>query len=214
MLDNLEKARDWFLDQSNPVKLGIIIFTGIVIILIIFLLLSLVFPNNAPLTGDALINYEASCNIISFQDLNSNLNRYNGQHFKFTGQIVQINENNGVTDIVMSVTQVNDGWSSSDLIFVTYNTLTTFNVGNVINVYGDASGSYTYMSTTLGELNIPQITARFIELEPVSQPTVVPVPFTGGPTNNSNTTNTNGTVTPISPTTPTNNSNSHSTKPI
>ena len=44
MLDNLEKARDWFLDQSNPVKLGIIIFIGIVIILLIFLLLSLVFP--------------------------------------------------------------------------------------------------------------------------------------------------------------------------
>jgi hypothetical protein len=214
MLDKLEMARDWFLNQSNPVKLGIVISISVLIILIIFMLLSFILPNDTPLTGDALVKYEASCNVISFQDLNSNLNKYNGQHFKFTGQIVQINENYGLTDIVLAVTQVNGGWSPSDLIFVTYNAKTTFNVGDVINVYGEVSGSYNYISASLGELNIPKITARYIELEPITGSTIVPVPFTGIPTNNSNnTTNTSGSGT-VTPTTPINNNTSHSTKPI
>jgi len=211
MWDKLENARDWFIEQSTPVKLGIVIFAGVVIILLIFLILSLVFTNDAPLTGNALTEYEASCNVISFQELNSNLNNYNGQHFKFTGQIVQINENNGVTDIVLAVTQVNGGWSPTDLIYVTYNAKTTFNIGDVVIVYGDVSGSYNYISVSLGELKIPQITARYIELEPTTG-AIVPIPFTGVSTNTSNnTTNSSGNV---SPTAPTNGSNQHSTKPI
>ena len=213
MLKKLETAHDWFSNQSNPVKLGIIIFMSVLIILIIFLILSLILPNDTPLTGDALVKYEASCNVISFDDLNSNLNKYNGQNFKFTGQIVQLNENNGLTDIVLAVTQVNGGWSSSDLIFVTYQAKTTFNVGDVINVYGEVSGSYNYISTSAGEVNIPKITARYIELKPITGSTVVPVPFTGIPTNSSNnTTNTSGSGN-VTPTTPINN-NSHSTKPL
>lgn len=216
MWDKIETARDWFRKQSNPVKLGILILVVVVIILLIFSILSLVLPNDTPLTGDALTKYEASCNVISFQELNRNLNSYNGQHFKFTGQIVQINENNGVTDIVLAVTQVNGGWSSTDLLHVIYKTKTAFNIGDVVIVYGDVSGSYNYISASLGELMIPQITARYIELEPVTGQSVVPIPFTGVSNNSSNnTTNSSGsgTVNPT-PTTPTNNSNQHSTKPI
>ena len=36
MWDKLENARDWFIEQSTPVKLGIVIFAGVVIILLIF----------------------------------------------------------------------------------------------------------------------------------------------------------------------------------
>jgi hypothetical protein len=217
MWDKLEMARDWFRGQSNPVKLGIVIFIGVIIILLIFLILSLVFPNDGPLTGDALTEYESSCNVISFQELNSNLNNYNGQHFKFTGQTVQINENNGVTDIVLAVTQVNGGWSPTDLIYITYNAKTAFNIGDVIIVYGDVSGSYNYISVSLGELKIPQITARYIELEPTTGSAIVPIPFTSIPTKGSNnTTNSSGsgTVAPTNPTAPTNSSNQHSTKPV
>ena len=218
MWDKLESARDWFRGQSNPVKLGIVLFVGILIILLIFSILSLVLPDDGPLTGDALTQYESSCNVISFQELNSNLNNYNGQHFKFTGQIVQINQNNGATDIVLAVTQVNGGWSPTDLIYITYNAKTTFNIGDVIIAYGDVSGSYNYISASLGELKIPQITARYIELEPTTGSTIVPIPFTSVTTNSSNnTTNSSsgsGTVAPTNPTPPTNSSNQHSTKPI
>ena len=217
MWDKLEMARVWFRGQSTPVKLGIVIFSVVIIILLIFSILSLVFPNNVPLTGAALTQYEASCNVISFQELNSNLNNYTGQHFKFTGQIIQINENNGATDIVLAVTQVNGGWSPTDLIHVTYNTKTSFNIGDVVTVYGDVSGSYNYISITLGELKIPQLTAKYIELTPTTGSATVPIPFTGVSTNSSNNTtnsSSSGNVSPTHPTATTNGSNQHSTNPI
>jgi hypothetical protein len=217
MWDKLESINDWFSNQSNPVKLAIIIFIGVVIILVLFLLLSLVLADNAPLTGDALAKYESSCSVISFQDLNNNLNKYNGHHLKFTGQVVQINENNGVTNMILSVTPVNGGWSSTDLIFVSYNAKTTFNIGDIVNVYGDVSGSYNYISVSLGEFKIPKITARYIELAPNTIPSAVAVPFTGISSNSSNnTTNSSGNGTPTNltnPTTSTNTINQNSTRP-
>jgi hypothetical protein len=187
MWEKFESARLWFLNQNNTVKLGIVVGIGI-IILLFFLILGIIYPSDSPLTGDALEKYKASCSVISFQELNNNVNKYNGQHLKFTGQIVQINEINGRTDILLSVTQLNGGWSTSDLIFVTYKSQTPFKKGDVITVYGDVSGTYNYISVSLGKLTLPKITARYIELTPNIIPTVVPVPFTSPATNNTNNT--------------------------
>jgi hypothetical protein len=195
MWEKLESAREWFLNQTNPAKIGIIIAASLIIILIIFLTLNIVFPSDTPLTGDALEKYKASCNVISFQDLISNVNKYNGQHLKFTGQIDQINVNNGRTEILLSVTQVNGVWSSSDLIFVTYKAQTTFKKGDIVTVYGDVSGTYNFISASLGNLILVKITARYVELTPNTTPTVIPVPFTSPSSNNTNTTtNTSGSV--------------------
>ena len=136
MWEKFERARVWFLNQNNTVRLGIVVGICIIIILLFFLILSIVSPSDSPLTGDALEKYKASCSVISFQELNNNVNRYNGQHLKFTGQIVQINEINGRTDILLSVTQLNGGWSTSDFIFVTYRAQTPFKKGDVVTVYG------------------------------------------------------------------------------
>jgi hypothetical protein len=218
MWEKFEILRKWFIAQPNRVKLGIIMSIGVILILIILLIFAQVLSNDSPLTGDALVKYEASCTVVSFQELNSNFNKYNGQHLKFTGQIVQINNNNGVTDILLSVTPLNDGsWSTSDFIFVTYKESTTFKVDDVVNVYGDVSGTYNFMSASLGDLTLTKLTARYIELVPDVTPTVVPVPFTSTITNTTNkTSNTSGpsnTVNPTNPITPSNNPNSSSQPP-
>jgi starvation-inducible outer membrane lipoprotein len=196
MKDKLEDIISWFLDQSNPVKAGIVIGIALIIILIIFLIISFVFADS-PLSGDALEKYKASCTFISFQELNSNVNKYKGQHVKFTGQVVSVNHNNGRTEIVLSVTPVTGGWSTSDLIYVTYNAQTQFKAGDIVTVYGDVSGTYTYFTATNGQSILVKITARYIELTPIITPAVVGVPFTSPSTNNSNTTslNTSGNVT-------------------
>ncbi len=201
MKDKFERGREWFLNQSNPVKAGIVIGTGILFILIIFFLLGLVFPADSPLTGDALEKYKASCTVISFQELNNNMNKYNGQHIKFTGQVVQINENNGRTEMLLAVTQLAGVWSSSDLIFVTYRAQTQFKKGDIVTVYGDVSGTYNYFSTSIGKLILVKITARYIELTPIIAPAVVSIPFTNPATNvSNNTTNSSGNLsTPTNP---------------
>jgi starvation-inducible outer membrane lipoprotein len=203
MKDKLESFREWYRNQTNLIKAGTAIGAGILIILVIYFLVAIVFSEDSPLTGDALEKYKASCTVISLQELNSNINKYKGQHIKFTGQVVQINENNGRTEIVLSVTQVTGGWSDSDLIYVTYNNKTSFKKGDVVTVYGAVSGDYSYFTTT-GKYMLVKITARFIELTPITTPSVVSVPYSNPTTNSSNiTTNSSGSENLSNPTTPT-----------
>lgn len=207
MNDRLQNFLDWFSDQSREKKIRIIVAAVIAIILIVFLLFSLVFADS-PLSGDALTQYKASCISVDYHDLSTNVSNYNGKHVKFTGQVVSINPVNGKTQMVLSVTSVNGGWSTSDLIYVTYNAQTQFKAGDIVTVYGEVSGTYNYVSINNGQLIIPKITARYIEATPIESPSVVGVPFTSPSTNNSNSSNSNTPVniTPIN-STPTNNGN-------
>lgn len=212
MRDKLDEYWQRFLQLSTPVKAGIIFGGGILIILILLYFLGAFTPNDTPLTGAILENYKSSCVAVNFQDLNSNMSKYKGQHLKFTGQVVQINYKNGRTELVMSVTPVTGGWSNTNLIYVTYNTQTQFKQGDVITVYGEISGSYNYFSASIGQLILVKIAARYIELTPITAPAVVNVPFTQQTNTSNNSTNssldnsTNTTPSPSpnpTPTTPT-----------
>ena len=108
---------------------------------------------------------------------------------------------------MLSVTQVNGGWSTSDLIFVSYNTKTTFNIGDIVNVYGDVSGSYNLHISFTGRVNTSQITARYIELAPNTVPQLLLFHSQASTNNSNNTTNTSGTANPTHMSNSTNPSN-------
>jgi len=212
--DRLEDFISWFLDQSLRNKVGIIIAAVVAVILIGLMVFNFVYAD-APLTGNALTEYEASCISVGYQELSTNIGKYNGKHVKFTGKIVSINPNNGKTQIVLSVTPVNGGWSTSDLLFITYNTQTQFKSGDIVTVYGDVAGTYNYVSISNGQLTIPKITARYIESTPIATSSVVSVSFTSPSNNQTNSsTDTSGNITPINASTPTSTSNVSNTNPI
>lgn len=189
MRDVLNNLWEKFLQQSTLLKAGMIIGAAVIILLILLFALGVFSPNDTPLTGDALEKYKASCVSVNFQDLNGNITKYKGQHLKFTGQILRINQSNGRTEIVMSVTPVGEGWSNTNLIYVTYNTQTQFKQGDIITVYGETSGTYNYFDATVGKLIIIKIAARYIELTPITSTNVVNVPFTQQTNTSNNTTN-------------------------
>jgi len=213
--DRLQDFVNWFLDQSLRNKIGIILATAVAIILLGLLVFNIVYAD-APLTGNALTQYEASCISVGYQELSTNIGKYNGQHVKFSGKVISINTNNSKTQLVISVTPVNGGWSTSDLIFVNYNAQTQFKVGDIVTVYGDVAGTYNYVSIYNGQLKIPKITARYIELTPVASSSVVSVAFTSPSNNQTNSSNsgTSGNITPINSSTPTSTSNISNTNPI
>lgn len=215
MKDRLQDFVNWFLDQSLRNKVGIIIAAAVAIILIGLLVFNVVYAD-APLSGNALTQYEASCISVGYQELSTNIGKYNGQHVKFSGKVISINTSNGKTQLVISVTPVNGGWSTSDLIFVNYNTQTQFKVGDIVTVYGEVAGTYNYVSIYNGQLKIPKITARYIELTPVAASSVVGVAFTNPSNNQTNSSNTDtpANITPINSSTPTGTPNISSTNPV
>ncbi len=189
MKKSLESYLEWFLKQNNLVKAGVIVGIIIIIGLIVVSISNNVFPDNSPLTGSALTNYEASCTSIPFQELNSNPNQYNGQHIQISGQILQIYNDNGVTEIGLEVSQSSGGGSPDDIVFVTYESTTPFKTGDLITVYGSVDGPYNYLSTT-SEISVAKIIARYIELTPNSVSTV-PLPFVNPEANTNDTTTSN-----------------------
>jgi len=110
--------------------------------------------------------YKAQCRIIDFRVLNKNPNAYKGQRYFATGQVVQIMEGLGSTDIRLNVTR--DQWGYwEDTIYVTYCGSVPAYEDSIIRVWGEIKGSYTYTSVAGWTITLPWVEAKYIE---VAQP--------------------------------------------
>ena len=153
-------------EKSTPIKVGSIIgVIGVCCLGLILIvgLMGFISPDAAPLTGAALAQYKASCQNISFGDLDKDPDKYQGQHVQFTGEIVQIMESNGKTVMRLAVTKDSYGYSFTDIIYVVYDNATPFVENNIVTVYGDVYGSYSYTSEIGAQISLPRINARYIE---------------------------------------------------
>lgn len=101
---------------------------------------------------------KASAKSIDFAHLDKNPDRHIGEYVTYTGEILQIMEGNGVTNIRLAL----DDWGN-DVLFVEYNGYTDFIDGDTVTIYGTVDGSYTYTSQAGWEITLPNIMADIIE---------------------------------------------------
>lgn len=105
--------------------------------------------------------YKRSCGRIAYKYLSKNPDKYTTDRFQFFGQIAFIRESSGVTEIQLNITP--DGWGYwSDEVYVTYNGSTSFVQGDLIQVWGDCTGSYEYKSIAGWDMSVPGLTARYV----------------------------------------------------
>lgn len=108
-------------------------------------------------------SYKAQCKAIEFKVLNKNPDAYKGQKYFATGQVVQIMENFGTTDIRLNVTR--DQWGYwDDTIYVTFKGTVPAYEDSIIRVWGEIKGSYTYTSVAGWNITLPWVEARYIEV--------------------------------------------------
>ena len=106
----------------------------------------------------------ASAKTISFAQLEKNPDKYDGEYVKYTGEILQISEGYFMTGIRLAVTQTSYGWySADDVIWVEYVGTTDFVEEDVVTVYGEITGTYSYTSIAGWEITIPAMEADTIE---------------------------------------------------
>ncbi|QFK70406.1 hypothetical protein F7984_03685 [Pradoshia sp. D12] len=105
----------------------------------------------------------ANAKTISFDKLNKNPDRYKGEYVKYRGEIVQIMESDGMTAIRLSITPTSYGWSVSDIIYVAYLGYTDFVDEDVVTIYGEVNGSFTYTSQAGWDITLPLVIADSIE---------------------------------------------------
>lgn len=126
------------------------------------------YQNNTPLSANTTSpssaesesQYKDSCKYISFKELEKNPDKYKYQRVKYSGKVIQIMESYGSTDIRMDV---NDNFG--DTIYVTYDGTTPAVEDNAITVYGEVIGSYTYISTANYKITLPEIRAKYIDMQ-------------------------------------------------
>lgn len=102
---------------------------------------------------------KANAQSIPYPHLKKNPDRYSGEYVKYTGEIVQILEGNGMTNIRLSVTKDDYGYNIDDLIFVEYTGYTDFVDNDIVTIYGEVYGSYSYESQAGYNITLPGIIA-------------------------------------------------------
>lgn len=106
---------------------------------------------------------KAQAQTIEYAQLEKNASRYEGEYVKYTGQILEISEYDNLTDLRLAVTENSYGWDYDDVIYVEYSGYTDFVEDDVVTIYGEVYGPYTYTSVAGWEITIPAVTADIIE---------------------------------------------------
>lgn len=102
---------------------------------------------------------KANAQTIEYAQLKKNPDRYSDEYVKYTGEIVQILEGDGMTNIRLSVTKESYGYSFNDIVFVEYVGYTDFVDNDIVTIYGTVYGEYTYESQAGYNISLPGIIA-------------------------------------------------------
>lgn len=107
--------------------------------------------------------YKASSkNDISFKELDKNADKYIGIRVTFQGKIVQIVERRGNTDIRMDVKKSEYFWD--DTIYVQYSGTTDALEDDIIQIWGEIKGNYTYDTIAGWKITLPLVQAKYIQI--------------------------------------------------
>ncbi len=102
---------------------------------------------------------------IDFKQLNKDPGSFSGQVTKFTGQVVQVQENGQIGVMRLAVTKESYGWSPSDIIWVDYSGHSDAVQDDVVTVIGPMTGSKTYTSQANYQITIPSMTGCYIDTQ-------------------------------------------------
>ena len=110
--------------------------------------------------------YKAQCQDISYDDLARNPDLYEGQYIKFTGKVIQTQEEENSVVLRINVTEDEYGFWD-DTILVGYN----YSEGesriledDIVTFYGISSGLINYESITGQSITIPGVAAQYIDI--------------------------------------------------
>ena len=117
--------------------------------------------------------YKSSCESIAYKDIARNPDNYMGKKVKFTGQVVQVQEDyslfgksNSIT-IRLAVTKDSYGFWD-DYVYCTY----TYSIGeskileeDIITIYGECKGDISYVSVLGSNITLPEVSIKYLTIE-------------------------------------------------
>jgi hypothetical protein len=109
-----------------------------------------------------VVNFKANAKTIPYNQLHKDADAHAGEHVKFYGQIMQIQEEGNSGIMLLSVTDEGYGlWT--DNVWVNYTGRVKGAEDDMLTVYGTVVGSKSYETQIGGETYVPEINAKYIE---------------------------------------------------
>lgn len=119
------------------------------------------------LDEQAKSEYMAQCETITFKELARNPDSYVGKKLKIKGEVIQVSEGSVTTSLRINMTQGSYGYWT-DTIYATV----VIPDGNdrileddIITIYGECAGSYTYTATSGASITLPKINVKLFEIQ-------------------------------------------------
>lgn len=108
--------------------------------------------------------YKDSCKAVEFRELTEQNNALEGQKLTFTGEFYKKRKEADM--YIFDVTKVS--WGYDNTVLFTYDGEINFKQDDIITVYGESKGYYTYTSALGVEVTAPLIEAEYITVNPLS----------------------------------------------
>lgn len=122
-------------------------------------------------------DYINGCSEIAYSDLARNPNKYKGKSFVFTGKVIQVAEPAQGNTVYMRINVTRGEYIWKDTIFAQVDLLRSADrilEGDIITLYGDCDGLYSYESVIGEQVSIPKIDILYFDIggsETSSEPT-------------------------------------------
>ena len=101
---------------------------------------------------------------ISYKELSKDPTSFMGQVARFTGKVLQIQESDGQGFLRLAVSEDSYGyWDPNSAIFIAYQGTNDAVEGDIVTVYGQLSGPYTYTSQANYQITIPSMIGCLVQ---------------------------------------------------
>ena len=111
--------------------------------------------------------YINSCKEYTFKEIARNPNNYINKRAKFTGEVIQVQEENGTVVIRLNVTKSEyDYYEDTILVGYKYKDENESKIleDDIITVYGELKGNTSYESVLGSEVTLPLLIVNYVEI--------------------------------------------------
>lgn len=105
--------------------------------------------------------FKDSCEKASYKVISKNPDGHVGERYTFTGQILQIQEDESGTFMLLEITKDKYGWN--DLVMAAWLGTADIYEDDVVTVWGECSGKFEYSTKIGGTNSVPGFLARYVE---------------------------------------------------
>ena len=122
----------------------------------------------APTTTTAMSkeDYIKQCEGYEFKEIARNPEAHKGEYAKFTGEVIQVMEENGAYTLRVNITKGDyDIWTDTIMVYyVGSGDNNRILEDDIVNIYGQLAGMYTYTTVMGSENTVPLMYAEYIDL--------------------------------------------------